>query len=114
MSLVSVLFHHQLAIKMFHFQTKKYGAHKAADSYLIKFEANLDRFMEIYQGENGRIQDSQISINFVVLTDSTIDNHLVTMATYLNSMDNLSSGLTNVRDDMLSDIQQFQYLLTFN
>lgn len=114
MSLVSVLFHHQLAIKMFHFQTKKYGAHKAADKYLIKFDANLDRFMEIYQGENGRIKDSQISISFVTLNDSTIDNHLVTMVTYLESMKDLSSGLINVRDDMLSDIQQFRYLLTFD
>lgn len=114
MSLVSILFHHQLAIKMFHFQTTKYGAHKAADDYLVKFEDNLDRFMEIYQGENGRIKDAQISVNFITLNDSTIDNHLVTMANYLENMKSLSSGLSNVKDDMVSDLQQFRYLLTFN
>ena len=55
MSQINIFFEHQLTIKMFHFQTKKYGAHKAADKYLVKYQANLDRYMEVYQGEKGRL-----------------------------------------------------------
>lgn len=113
MSLISVLFEHQLAVKMFHFQTTKYGAHKAADAYLITYEANLDRFMEVYQGEYGTITDTRIDISFITKTDDTIDLHLQSMIDYLASMQNISVGLQNIRDEMISNIKQFMYLLTF-
>lgn len=113
MSLITVLFEHQLAVKMFHFQTMKYGGHKAADAYLITYTANLDRFMEVYQGEYGTIKDTYISINFPTTTDSTIESHLNSMIVYLENMRNLSVGLQNIRDEMVSDIKQFIYLLSF-
>ena len=113
MSLVTILFHHQLTLKMFHFQTKTYGGHKAADGYLLKYTANLDRFMEVYQGEYGTIKDTKIDINFVVSNDENIDQHLMSMINYLNVMNGLSNGLQNIRDDMVADIQQLRYLLTF-
>src|SRR5271170_3763321 len=58
-------FRHQIYIKMFHFQTKKYGAHKASDSYLEKFSANMDRFVETMQGVTGQVtNDSMILHEF--------------------------------------------------
>lgn len=111
MSLIEVLFEHQLTMKMFHFQTAKYSAHKESDVYLVKYEKNLDRFMEVMQG-NGRLQNKTIELQFPVVNDSTIDQHLTNMLNYLNSIK--SNELNVIRDEMVADIQQLRYLLTFN
>jgi len=112
-SVISPFFQHQLVVKMYHFQTKKYGAHKASDKYLVKYSANFDRFMEVFQGETGRLQDNQIILEFAVATDETIDMHLKSMIDHLNSFNKLSYELAAIRDEMLADLQQFRYLLTF-
>ena len=113
MSVITPFFQHQLTVKMYHFQTKNYGAHKAADDYLVKYGANLDRFMEVYQGEAGRLQDKYLKVEFEVATDQTIDSHLVLMIEHLNRFEKLSHELAAIRDEMLADLQQFRYLLTF-
>ena len=110
-SLIEVFFQHQLTMKMYHFQTKKYGAHKAADAYLVKYTANLDRFMEALQGEDGRLKNSSIHVNFNVVNDDTIDSHLASMINYLDMK--LSHDLAAIRDEMIADLQQLRYLLTF-
>jgi len=113
MSVISTFFQHQLTIKMYHFQTKRYGAHKAADAYLLKYAANLDLFMEVWQGEVGTVKDTDLVINVKTYNDATIAQHLNTMVTYLNSFTKLSNELKAIRDTMLTDLQQFKYLLTF-
>jgi len=112
MSLIEVLFQHQLTIKMFHFQTAKYSAHKESDNYLVKYEKNLDRLMEVMQG-NGRLQNTTINLNFTLAGDLTIDQHLKDMMNYLNSV-KMSEELNGIKEEMVSDIQQLRYLLTFN
>lgn len=112
MSLIEALFQHQLTVKMFHFQTLKYSAHKESDNYLVKYEKNLDRFMEVLQG-NGRIQDKSINLHFALTNDTTIINHLDTMILYLNGL-KLDEELNGIKEEMIGDIQQFKYLLSFN
>lgn len=112
-SVISVFFQHQLTVKMFHFQTKKYGAHKASDEYLKTYSKNFDRFMEVWQGEAGKILDDHIKLEFNVVTDATIDSHLKSMINYMNKFVGLSNELATIRDEMLADLQQFRYLLTF-
>ncbi len=115
MSIVTAFFQHQLTMKMFHFQTKKYGAHKAADDYLDKYEENFDRFIEVWQGANGRISDKQINMSFNTVTDENMATHLDAMINFLGSLSNgnLTVDLAAIRDEMIADIQQLKYLLTF-
>lgn len=117
MSGIESFFAHQLMVKMFHFQTAFIGSHTAADAYLLKFQANLDRFMEVWQGREGRLKDFQITINFTTATDETITYYLETFDSYLRDLQvegqNLQSDLANIRDEMRADLQQFRYLLTF-
>lgn len=108
-------FEHQLLLKLYHFQTKHYGAHKASDAYLAKFVANLDRFFEVAQGLYGTVQAKQLPLRLNALTDATVDAHLQQFARYLGALDVAKSNadLAAIRDEMLADVNQLRYLLLF-
>ncbi len=115
-ALLQRFFNHQLKIKMLHFQTKYYGAHKALDKYHGKFLLNLDRFMEAAQGIVGTVNLSDLKYNIILLNDDTVARELTIFAEVLDSLtgpieDN--SDLLAIRDEMLADVNQLQYLLRF-
>jgi hypothetical protein len=110
------LYKHQLIIKTFHFQTLNYGAHKSADCYLEKFTSNLDRFMESAQGRFGRVNLNELNIRLSTVNDETIVESLDKFDDFLNNLEssiNLTKDLSAIRDEMMADLQQFKYLLTF-
>ena len=114
--LLGTFFRHQLKIKMYHFQTGKYGAHKASDSYLETFELNLDKFMEIGQGITGKFTTKSMNLKFDTLTDDTISAELDKFVSTLRALDEImasSTELLNLRDEMIGNAEQFKYLLTF-
>jgi hypothetical protein len=112
-ALLRKFFEHALLIKLFHFQTERWGAHKASDDYYGKFQAKLDRFMEVAQGEVGTVTVKHMPLQLETLTDSTIDAYLGSFARVLEGIKN-SSALRAIRDEMLADLYQFRYLLTFD
>ncbi len=117
-NLIILFFKHQLSIKVYHFQTKKYSSHKTCDEYLKKFRKNLDRFMEVAQGTYGKLETTNVSITFDTLNDDTI---LGAIGNFISLFDDIikkhftnNTDLTNIRDEILGDANQFRYLLTFN
>lgn len=111
-----IFFRHQLKIKMYHFQTTLYGAHKASDSYLEVFEGKLDRFMEVAQGIVGKFTISTMKLNINTLTELTIIEELNNFIKILKLFDKAMNGqseLLNIRDELVADAEQFKYLLTF-
>ena len=116
-NLLQSLFKHQLRIKMFHFQTKKYGAHKASDDYLSKFSGNLDKIMEVAQGHFGRLTTTNINVSFTTINDNNIVSELDSFIDVMKSLDaplNNYTDLLNIRDEIIGDAAQFKYLLTFD
>lgn len=115
---LATFFGHQIALKMFHLQTKRYGAHKASDAYAETFADNFDRFMEVAQGELGEIKTSKkLSLKVNLVTDDTIVAHLDRMVDFLRGLEvgdqELSSELDTIRGDMIKEIQKLKYLLRF-
>ncbi len=111
-------FKHQIQLKLFHFQTKTFAAHKASDDYLSKFEGNVDKFMEVAQGVFGRLNMKHVELNFAVVNDGTIKNEVCELVSVLRKFDGLDglskrAELLNIRDEMVADAEQFKYLLTF-
>jgi hypothetical protein len=106
---------HQVIMKLFHFQTKAYGGHKTSDSYLSKFLENMDKFMEVAQGIYGRVDLKHFDICGNVISDSSITHCLTSFGKYLESMtDRIKcTDLLSIRDEMLGEVNQFKYLLTF-
>lgn len=115
-SFVQYLFLHQIQLKMLHFQTKKYAIHKSVDMYLGKFNTNFDSFMEVAQGISGKLTLKEINIFIPTLNDENVLSSLndaVKMLKSINPKLKDFSELTTINDQMLADIQQLKYLLTF-
>lgn len=111
-SSVVVFFTHHIKMKMFHFQTSKYAAHVAIDVYLNKYRINFDRFMEVWQGDQGKLTTKDVSINFK--TFGNINSHLDQTVDFLSKMKELQGELSSIRDEMVADILQLKYLLMFD
>ena len=111
------LLNHQVVVKLFHFQTDTYGAHKASDAYLEKYALNMDRFLEVLQGVYGKITLKKYMITGVSHTNENINKHLNGVILYLEKKINDILGehteLINIRDELLSELEQLKYLLTF-
>lgn len=113
---VQLFYQHQIIIKTLHFQTKYYGAHKALDVHLAAFRLLADRFMEVGQGIYGTINLKEIKINTKTLTDASAKTYLQSFEKRLKELwkkVNSHSDLMNILDEMMSDVNQLVYLLTF-
>jgi hypothetical protein len=114
--LLKAFFIHKIGIKMLHFQTKYFGTHKALDEYLVKFDANFDRFMEVSQGINGIINIKSIDLKVKTLTDKNAQSKLSDFGELLQEMSATHEkhpDLLAIRDEMLADVNQLKYLLLF-
>lgn len=112
-------FRHQIYMKMFHFQTKSYGAHKASDAYLAKFNINFDQFMEVAQGKYGQFNLQNMSFatfNFGDYNDATMTQGLKQFSDnlrgYKSDFGN-DADLNAILDIVIADAEQLRYLLTF-
>jgi len=114
---VQEFFKHQLIIKLFHFQTQKYGAHKTSDKYLSKFLETYDTFLETAQGIYGRVSVKQCNLSIDTVDDTSIFQLLDAFSKFLSNIENthniVNTDLLNLRDEMLGATDQFKYLLTF-
>jgi DNA-binding ferritin-like protein len=112
-----------LMIKLFHWKTHSYATHKATDELYSKFNGHMDTFIEVLLGKTGdRIQLLNCkSVPLVDLNDQSqlvkkineFKEYLVGLSNKkaLQSMSN--TDLLNIRDEILGDMNQFLYLLTF-
>ena len=111
------LLNHQIVLKLFHFQTELYGAHKASDAYLEKYANTMDKFLETAQGIYGKITLKKYTLSGSSHTDENIYNHLNGITKYLREkIDDVldeRTDLLNIRDELLGDLDQLKYLLTF-
>jgi len=111
------LINHQVVMKLFHFQTEHYGAHKASDNYIEKYSGVFDRFLEVAQGIYGKISLKKYSLTGSSHTDENIIKHLDGMIIYWRSkIDDILdeyTDLINIRDELVGDAEQLKYLLTF-
>ena len=115
-SILLSFFNHQITIKMYHFQTKTYGAHKTSDTYLSGFLEKMDRFIEIGQGIYGTVTLNKVNISIKTVDDKTIFDELEFFIKMLRKCDNIIGKypeLLNIRDEMLGDAEQLKYLLHF-
>jgi DNA-binding ferritin-like protein len=110
-------------VKVYHWKTYSYATHKATDKLYSKLGDNIDRFMEVLLGKMGnRIDLTRVKcISFQDFTSleqmkREVDNfksYLVGLDSnkVLNRMSN--ADLYTIRDEILADLNQFLYLLTF-
>lgn len=110
-----------MIIKVYHWKTHSYSEHKATDNLYDQLNENIDKFVEIMLGKtNSRLNMKNKSI---VFTDPNtknnlkkiINNYKILLEEKITLYIGLSKNtdLLNIRDEILGNLNQFLYLLTF-
>ena len=108
-------------VKLYHWKTHSYAQHKATDELYEKLNDNIDKFIEVLLGKDeSRIKMIEKRIDLMdadSLTDFKLKIYefrefLVDMNIYFNGK--RDSDILSIRDDILVDINQFLYLMTFH
>jgi len=113
-----------LLIKLYHWKTHSYATHKATDELYSKFNEHMDKFIEVLLGKTGMRIDltGKKQITLYDLSNTTqLINKVNSFKSYLVNLTNnkaikvmTNTDLLNIRDEMLGDMNQFLYLLSFN
>jgi len=110
-------------IKLYHWKTHSYATHKATDELNKNLHGNVDSFIEVLLGKRG----DRVNLTYkksISLKDyasvGEFKRELEKFKSYLVGLDNCAalksmsnSDLYNIRDEMLANVNQFLYLLTF-
>lgn len=105
-------------IKLYHWKTYSFPEHKSTDELYESLSGHIDKFVEVMLGRyGGRINKKEFSFKCKNSSESEfkryIDNTLFYLATFNQTFKN-DSDLLNIRDEMVADLNQFKYLLTFH
>lgn len=98
-------------IKLFHWNTKVYAKHKATDELHSSLGKLVDSYIEKYIGEKGRFNVKD-TISYTELSDNEFIREIHTFKSFLIHLPNASTDLSNIRDEMLGEVNQFLYLWT--
>jgi DNA-binding ferritin-like protein len=108
-------------IKLYHWKTRSYSQHKATDELYSRLNENIDKFVEVLLGKDQtRIEHMEKRMD-LVNTDNMRDIK-ARIFEYRNFLQDFNihfdakrdSDLLSIRDDILADVNQFLYLLSFN
>jgi hypothetical protein len=110
-------------VKLYHWKTSSYAQHKATDELYANLNLNIDSFVEIMLGKTGgRVNlTGQKSIPLLDYTNvNDFKREVDKYKQFLTEMNadggiNIANNtdLMNVRDEILGNLNQFTYLLTF-
>jgi len=107
-------------IKLFHWQTKSFSQHKASDDLYKHLDENIDKFVETLLGKNqSKIQHIERRIELYdecVNGTDTIKNRVFEFCNFLEDITYMfdarqDTDLLSIRDEILSGLNQFLYLL---
>ena len=107
-------------IKLYHWKTDSYAAHQATDELYEKLDSHIDKFVEVYLGKNNsRIKKWESKLT--VIQYNRKRNFRSKILEYIEKLTDLNlcfdekkdMDLINIRDDILVDLNQFLYLLSF-
>ena len=107
-----------MMVKLYHWKTTSYAVHKATDELYSKLNEDIDRFIETLLGHSGgsRIHMTQRHIRCIDISSlPELKREVEKYKRFLNTLQ-LSKGsndLLNIRDEIVGNLNQFLYLLSF-
>jgi len=112
-----------LMIKLYHWKTYSYSTHKATDSLYSNMNENMDKFIEVLLGKTGIRIDLTDKKNIQLYDFNTMGDFVNKIKDFKNYLVDLTDNkamktmsntdLLNIRDEILGDLNQFLYLLSF-
>ena len=104
-------------VKLFHWQSDHYSIHKTTDQLYDDLSNNIDKYVEVMLGKNmSRPNIQQKSIPLYSFLN--LPSFLKQIEKYKKQLIHLKyspehSDLSNIRDEILGNLNQFTYLLSF-
>jgi hypothetical protein len=118
---VKIFFEMLTTVKLYHWKTKSYAQHKATDELYQHLNENIDKFVEVWLGKDeSRIKMIEKKLNLLEYTNTTdFKEKMYKYRDFLTDMnkhfnEKKDSDLLSIRDDILVDVNQFLYLMTFH
>ena len=108
-------------VKLYHWKTRSYSQHKATDELYDRLNENIDKFIEILLGKDEsrvKLIEKRIDVLDAKNTQS-FKSRIYEYREFLTDMNTIfssktDSDLLSVRDEILGDVNQFLYLLSFD
>ena len=119
--IVRILMEMLNVVKLYHWKTHSHPEHVATDQLYERLNENIDKFVETLLGKKGtRIQKWNMQMQIpqyatkIPFKDRIYEyrEFLIQMNMHLDPKKD--SDLLNIRDEILGDVNQFLYLLTFH
>jgi DNA-binding ferritin-like protein len=108
-------------VKLYHWKTHSYAQHKATDELYASMNEHVDKFIEVLLGKDTkRIKMMEKKIDLIDPTNlSDFKSRIYEYREFLTDMnlyfnEKADMDILAIRDDLLMDINQFLYLMTFN
>ena len=115
---VKFLLEVQVQFRINHWQTKGFARHNAFGGFYEVLDGLIDTFIEASMGKYGRftLDDETKTIQLNNLSDIDMKGLITTVRSAFVQMelDPTDTDLLNIRDEILADINQFLYLMTFD
>ena len=110
-------------VKLYHWKTYSHSQHKATDELYANLNSNIDTFVETMLGKTeGRVNLAKQK-TLPLLAIENINDFKKEVSKYKSFLINMSkdselntssnTDLMNIRDEILGNLNQFTYLLTF-
>jgi len=114
-------------VKLYHWKTFNYAAHKASDELYSSFNGNMDKFVEVLLGKMDGARINLTTVKSIPLIDFSSGNtfdkgmkrEIASFKDYLVNLENepfmktmSNADLWTIRDEILASLNQFLYLLT--
>ena len=110
-------------VKLYHWKTSSYAQHKATDELYSNLNGHIDTFVEVMLGKTGGRVNLTETKSIPLLDYTDVNNFKKEVEKYKQFLINMNkdaglnitnnSDLLNIRDEILGDLNQFTYLLTF-
>jgi DNA-binding ferritin-like protein len=100
-------------VKLYHWKTSSYAQHKATDELYTNLNANIDTFVEVMLGKTG----GRVNLTFVktlpLLDYTNVADFKREISKYKQFLIDMNKDTTLNIDEILANLNQFTYLLTF-
>ena len=107
-------------VKLYHWKTYSYAQHKATDELYESLNKHIDKFIEVLLGkDSSRIHMVSKKIKLIDINNAAdFKSRIYSFREFFTQMDKnfnkkRDTDLLTLRDDLLIDINQFLYLMTF-
>ena len=110
-------------VKLYHWKTYSYAQHKATDELYSNLNENIDSFVEVMLGKKGSRVNLTGQKTLPLMDYTNVQDFKREVEKYKQFLIDMNkdaginitnnSDLLNIRDELLGNLNQFTYLLTF-